>query len=164
MYDLSRKLFLMLYFINWPNFNVWLSLLLEILSNMSIVIVYLPGCDVINFEINLNFLIKLFFYKTKKSRQNLNILRTRRSFKVKQKVFFIIFKGLSVAKNCLRPDSAPLYSLIYKNGPFLKVKICSPTCQVSKFQSDLLFFWELRTLFDISFSKFFDSRDVGKDI
>ena len=25
-----------------------------------------------------------------------------------KKVFFIIFKGLSVAKNCLRPESAPL--------------------------------------------------------
>ena len=28
--------------------------------------------------------------------------------KVKVKVFFIIFKGLSVAKNYLRPESAPL--------------------------------------------------------
>ena len=32
----------------------------------------------------------------------------KRAFKVKQKSFFIIFKGLSVAKNCLRPESAPL--------------------------------------------------------
>ena len=32
----------------------------------------------------------------------------RRAFKVKQKVFFISFKGLSVAKNCLRPESVPL--------------------------------------------------------
>ena len=31
-----------------------------------------------------------------------------RAFKVKYKSFFIIFKGLSVAKNCLRPESAPV--------------------------------------------------------
>ena len=28
--------------------------------------------------------------------KNLNILRTKRAFKIKQKVFFIIFKGLSL--------------------------------------------------------------------
>ena len=37
--------------------------LCEILPNMCIVIVYKPGCDVINFEINLNLLIKLFFLR-----------------------------------------------------------------------------------------------------
>ena len=40
--------------------------------------------------------------------KNLNILRRKRAFEVKSKTFFIIFKGLSVAKNCLRPESAPL--------------------------------------------------------
>ena len=38
-YYLSRKMFLMLHSINWPNFIVWLSLLLEILGNMRITIV-----------------------------------------------------------------------------------------------------------------------------
>ena len=33
-------------------------LLLEILGNMCIVIIYCPVCDVINFEINLSFLIR----------------------------------------------------------------------------------------------------------
>ena len=52
----------------------WLPLLREILGNMCIVIACLPGCDVINFEINLIVLIKPFFvYKTKKSRQNFKI-------------------------------------------------------------------------------------------
>ena len=32
----------------------------------------------------------------------------KRAFKVKYKTLFIIFKGLSVAKNCLRPEIAPL--------------------------------------------------------
>ena len=39
VYDFSRNVFLMLYSINWPNFTVWLSLLLEILVNMCIVII-----------------------------------------------------------------------------------------------------------------------------
>ena len=46
---------------------------------------------------------------TKKSRQKrINILRTKRAFHVKQKAFSIIFKGLLVAKNCLRTKGAPL--------------------------------------------------------
>ena len=32
----------------------------------------------------------------------------KRAFEVKQKAFFINFKALSVAKNHLRPESAPL--------------------------------------------------------
>ena len=34
----------------------------------------------------------------------------KRAFEVKQKAFFIIFKGLSVAENCLRPKIEPLKS------------------------------------------------------
>ena len=71
--DFSRKMFLMLYSINWPNFIVWLSLLLDILGNICIAIVWCPGCDVISFEINLFFLIKPFFYMTKNARQKFNI-------------------------------------------------------------------------------------------
>ena len=37
-------------------------------------------------------------------------MRTKRAFEVKQKAFFIIFKGLSAVKNCIRPESAPLMS------------------------------------------------------
>ena len=35
----QKKSFLMLYFVNWPNFISWLPLLLEILGNMCIAIV-----------------------------------------------------------------------------------------------------------------------------
>ena len=59
--DFSRKMFLMLYSINWPHFIVWLPLLLETLDSTYIAIVCFPGFDVINFEINLIFLISLFF-------------------------------------------------------------------------------------------------------
>ena len=68
MYDCSRKMFLMIYSINWLKFIIWLSLLLEILGNMCIAIVFSRlWCH--NFEINLICLIKPFFYKTKKLRQ-----------------------------------------------------------------------------------------------
>ena len=55
--DFWRKMFLLLHFINWPNFIAWLLLLREVLTNMCIVIVWWPDCDVINFEINLIFLV-----------------------------------------------------------------------------------------------------------
>ena len=73
-----------------------------------IAIVCFPDCDVINVEISHIFLMKPFSYMTKTQDENLNILRTRRTFKLKQKVFFIIFKGPSVAKNYLRNEIAPL--------------------------------------------------------
>ena len=44
----------------------------------------------------LSFLSSGFFYMTKKSWQNLNILRTKRAFRMKSKAFFIIFRGLSM--------------------------------------------------------------------
>ena len=83
VYDFSRKIGLMLYYIKWPNFIIWLLLLLEILGNMCIVYfvyyVYFPGCDVIKFEINLIFLFKPFFYMTKKSRQKIKYLGNEKS-------------------------------------------------------------------------------------
>ena len=106
VHDFSTKMFPMLYFINWPNFIVWLPLLREILGGMCTATVCSPGCDVINFKINMIFLIKPFFiYDQKGQDKNLNILRTKneKSFRVKWKTFFIIFKGLSVVKICLRP-------------------------------------------------------------
>ena len=66
MYDFSTKMFFMLYSINWPNLIAWLPLLLEILGNMWIAIVCYPGCDVINFETNLIFLIESFFLHDQK--------------------------------------------------------------------------------------------------
>ena len=94
-------MFLMLYFINWSNFIVWLLLLLEIFGNMCMVIVCFPGCDVMNFEINLILLINILI-----------ILRKKRVLKVKLKAFFIILKVLSVAKNFLRPVSTPLTGVL----------------------------------------------------
>ena len=72
MFDFARKMFLMLYSINWPNLIVWFPLLFEILGNIGTAIVCLPVCDVINFEIILIFLIKQFFYMNKKPTQTAN--------------------------------------------------------------------------------------------
>ena len=51
VYHFSRKMFVMLYSIKWPNYIPWMLLLLEILGNMCIVIVCFPSWEVINFEI-----------------------------------------------------------------------------------------------------------------
>ena len=69
VYDFWRKMFIILYSINWLNFLIWLPLLLKILGYICVAILCYPGCDVLKFEINLIFLIKLFFYMAKTSRQ-----------------------------------------------------------------------------------------------
>ena len=51
------------------NFEFLEKGLLKIMGNMCIATVNFPGCDVINFEINLIFLIKPFRDMTEKSRQ-----------------------------------------------------------------------------------------------
>ena len=113
VYDFSREMFLILHSINWQNFIVWLTLLLEVLGNIYIAIVYFPGCDVINFEIRRIFLIKPFFYISKYSRQKFKYLENEKSFWGEIKSIFIIFKGLSVPKTCLRPESGPLNVLVH---------------------------------------------------
>ena len=65
-YDFSTKMFVMLYSINWPNFIVWLPLLLVILGSICIAIVYYSGCDIMDFEINIMFLIEPFFLHAEK--------------------------------------------------------------------------------------------------
>ena len=68
-YDFSRKVFLFLYSTNWPNFTVWLLLVLEILSKIFVVIICYPVCDFINFEISLSFLMNPIFNIIKNSGQ-----------------------------------------------------------------------------------------------
>ena len=53
VYDFSKKLLLMLYSINWPNFIAWLLLLLEVLRNTCIVIIYSLVYDVKDYELAL---------------------------------------------------------------------------------------------------------------
>ena len=49
LHDFWKKMLLLLYSINWPNFIVWSPLLREILGSMCMVLVCWPDCDVINF-------------------------------------------------------------------------------------------------------------------
>ena len=92
VYDFSEKMFLMLHSINWPNFIVWLLLLLEILGNMCITdwLWRQPACDVIKFEIKLIFsLIEPFWYMIKKSKQKLEkCLENEKSFSGETKSIF----------------------------------------------------------------------------
>ena len=55
VYDFSRKIFFVSYSINWPNFNVWLPLLLEILGNMCIIIICKPGWTSQSWRLTLYF-------------------------------------------------------------------------------------------------------------
>ena len=67
-------------YIIWPKFIVWLLLFLKISGNMCIVIICCPVPDVISFEIKYSFLIKPFFYITKKSEQKCQYLKNEKSF------------------------------------------------------------------------------------
>ena len=73
-------MFLMLYSINWSNFIPWLRLVLDILGNMCIKIVRFPSYDVINFGIDLIFLIKLFLHVSKNSGQKSKYRENEKSF------------------------------------------------------------------------------------
>ena len=65
VYNFSRKVILMLNFINWPSFLIWFPLLLQILGNVCIAIIFFSGCDVIDFQSNHTPLIKPLFYDEK---------------------------------------------------------------------------------------------------
>ena len=82
------KIFLMLYFITWPNFIAWLSLLLEILDNICTAIMCCPVCGAIHFEIKFSFLIKPFFYITKNLGQKRKYLKNEKSFYLEIKNIF----------------------------------------------------------------------------
>ena len=58
---------------------------------MCIAIACFPGCDVINFKINLIVLIKPFFYMTEKSRQKFIYLENEKSFEGEMKNIFYRF-------------------------------------------------------------------------
>ena len=52
--------------------TVWSSLLLKTLRNMCILIDWSPDCDVINYKINLSFLMKPFLRMTEVAKQSVN--------------------------------------------------------------------------------------------
>ena len=93
----KKNIFRVMHSVNWPNVMVWLTLLLEIWGNMCIVTACCLVCDVTNFEIILCFLYGAIFPHDQKSKyKNLNILRTKRTLKMKSKGFCTIFKEISL--------------------------------------------------------------------
>ena len=68
----------------------------------------LTGCDVIKFAIDLVFNQAVLVYE--------------------QKAFFIILKGLPVAKNCLIPDSEPLTAVLSECEQDRSNKYDMPVC------------------------------------
>ena len=96
-------------------------------------------------------------------------MSTKRAFKVKQKAFFIIFKGLSVGKNYLRPESPPLnlepwrfgdHKLCRRgNTAFLTYHVTSRD-YVRKGSYDLLNVWEPVALSNHS-ARFLGNRSCG---
>ena len=109
VYYISGKISVTLYFINLPNFIVWLPLLLEILDNMCIVLICFLAFDVKNVEINLNFVIKPFFYITKKVRTKIKTFYERKELlRWNKNNIFIILKRLLVARNYLGPGNGRL--------------------------------------------------------
>ena len=59
--------------------EIWYVIIKESLSTKRSIVCF-PSCDVKNFEINLIFLIKPFFYMTKKSKQKFKYLENERRF------------------------------------------------------------------------------------
>ena len=103
-YMIYEKIYFSRYIsLDWPNFIAWLPLLIEVLRQYVFCNYLLSSRWSHKFWIKLSLLLKPVFYKTKKSRQ-----KFKRAFIMKWKAFFIIFKGLSITRNCLRPDSGSL--------------------------------------------------------
>ena len=61
------RIFILIFY-EQTNFIVKLPLLHEIVGNMCIEVICFPGCEDVNLEIMLRFLIKPFSYTTKKVR------------------------------------------------------------------------------------------------
>ena len=139
-----KEIFLTLYFISWPNFIVWLPLLLEILINMCIEIICCSFCDVISFEINHNFPIKPFFYITKKLRQKCKYLKNEKKFYHEIKsIFYHFYRAFNFQKLCQTRE----WKNIYLSELQLK--------KVSNFRSIIfrLFYYNWKT-------QLYDNRDA----
>ena len=80
MYDFSTKMFLCCILLTDQISLPDCIYFLRYWVNTRVAIVCFSGCVAINFEIKLIFLIKLFPYMTKKSRQKIKYLENQKSF------------------------------------------------------------------------------------
>ena len=125
---------------------------------MCTVIICFPVYGKINFEINLSFLIKLFFCVNKTSGQKFEYFKNKKSFQDEIKSISHCFKGLSVSRNCFRPESGPLK----ENGK--QQKILSLIWRCSKIHL-LLYIWkDCRKCLNLFSSKLEGCTASTKDI
>ena len=82
--DFWTKKIILLWSITWPNLIAWLS--------------RQPSYNIINFEINLIFLIKPFFYMTQKSKQKVKYLEDQKSLGWNKKYFLSFLNGFYWSK------------------------------------------------------------------
>ena len=89
----------------------------------------------------------------------------KKAFQVKERVFLIIFKGLSIAKTCLKPESAPLNKIVitvlqllltvlgklplgkFSSGKFPPIKLPSGKSPPRKISTQKIPTWNIPTHF-----------------
>ena len=136
--NFSKNLFLRLRSINSTNLIVWMPLLLKILHNMCIKIVCLPGCGVKKFQINLIFLIKLFWYMTKNSRQKLKYLENKKRFWVEIKRVFHHFKRTF---NCQKLPQSWEWVIKKKQREIQNKSLCLLFCMIFEEKTFILLYF-----------------------
>ena len=120
-----KKMFLMLQFINCPNFIVFTSWDIGQHVHYNYL---LSSCDVIKSEINLIFLIKPFWYMTKKSKQKLKYLESEKSFWGEIKSYFHHFQRVF---SCQKLSQTLVCAF-----NFLGVNVLVPMVMISNFLSN----------------------------
>ena len=107
VYNFSRKVFCILYSINWPNFVVWLPLHFRY---WGICVLQLFVSKVLTSKmLKFTWTFQSGRFSTwPKNQDKITYLENEKSFQGEIKIFFIIFQSFSVAKNYQRPESAPL--------------------------------------------------------
>ena len=121
LYNFWKKIFLLLYSINWPSFIIWF---LYFERSRAICLLHLFVNQVVTSWIYLSNQVD-FSTWPKSHDKNLNILRIKITFKMKQKPLFIIFKGLLMKQvtHFFEGESTTLRSNDFLNLP--KNKFCS---------------------------------------
>ena len=70
-------------------------------------------------KLTLSFSYQAVLLQDQKVKQKFKYLENEKSFRGEKKAFFTVFKGLSVAKSCVRCDSVPLNYVIMSKRMFL---------------------------------------------
>ena len=99
VYGFSRNFFLMLCSINWPNLIVWLPLLLEIFGKYVLPLFVSQVVTSTTLKLTLSFKSSCFSNWPKSQDKNLDVLKIKRAYKVKQKRLFFNFQRAFSCQN-----------------------------------------------------------------